>query len=99
MSHDYDLAVVGAGIVGPTHALAAARSGTRGAVLGCAAWGNDAVIRDFAFVTVTVTVTGQRAWTCWTRAMRSHSVWAEIIREAGFITRETANPRYGKAHQ
>ncbi len=75
----FDLVVVGAGIVGLAHALAAARRGKRVAVVERDARANGASIRNFGFVTVT----GQQAGACWQRAMRSRDVWAEIVDRAG----------------
>lgn len=75
----YDLAVVGAGICGLAHALAAARRGKRVVVIDRDAQANGASIRNFGFVTVT----GQERGTCWQRAMRSKEVWAEIAPSAG----------------
>ena len=76
---NYDLIVVGAGIVGLAHAYTAATRGRSvlvierdGACLG-------ASIRNFGFVTIT----GQRAGAHWRRAMRSRDVWAEIAPKAG----------------
>ncbi|MCX7890530.1 MAG: TIGR03364 family FAD-dependent oxidoreductase [Rhodobacteraceae bacterium] len=77
MSHD--LAIVGAGIVGLAHALAAARRGLRVVVIDREAEAVGASVRNFGFVTVT----GQQAGQCWTRAMRSRDVWAEVAPEAG----------------
>ena len=75
----YDLAVVGAGIVGLAHAYAAARLGKRVVVIDRDARANGASIRNFGFVTVT----GQERGTCWRRAMRSRDVWAELAPKAG----------------
>ena len=75
----YDLAVIGAGIVGLAHALAAARRGKSVIVFDRDAQANGASIRNFGFVTVT----GQEAGTCWSRAARSRDVWAEIAPKAG----------------
>ncbi|WP_072388336.1 TIGR03364 family FAD-dependent oxidoreductase [Hyphomicrobium sp. CS1BSMeth3] len=75
----FDLAVIGAGIVGLAHALAAARRGLRVVVIDRDAAANGASIRNFGFVTVT----GQQAGACWSRAMRSRDVWAEVAPEAG----------------
>ncbi|MDX2156043.1 MAG: TIGR03364 family FAD-dependent oxidoreductase [Hyphomicrobiaceae bacterium] len=75
----YDLAVVGAGIVGLAHALAAARLGKRVVVIDRDSAANGASIRNFGFVTVT----GQQAGRCWERAMRSRNVWAEVAPKAG----------------
>ena len=75
----FDLAVVGAGICGLAHALAAARLGKRVVVIDRDAQANGASIRNFGFVTVT----GQQRGPCWQRAMRSRDVWAEIAPAAG----------------
>src|ERR1700678_3948864 len=74
----YDLAVVGAGICGLAHALAAARRGKRVIVIDRDAQANGASIRNFGFITVT----GQQAGTCWRRAKRSVEVWLEIADSA-----------------
>lgn len=75
----YDLAVVGAGICGLAHALAAARLGKRVVVVDRDARANGASVRNFGFVTVS----GQQRGACWERAMRSREVWAEIAPRAG----------------
>jgi len=75
----YDMAVVGAGIVGLAHALAAARRGKRVVVIDRDAQANGASVRNFGFVTVT----GQQAGPCWTRAMRSREIWADVAPRAG----------------
>lgn len=62
----YDVAIVGAGIVGLAHALAAARDGRRVLVIDRDAQANGASIRNFGFVTVT----GQEQGTVWRRARR-----------------------------
>jgi FAD dependent oxidoreductase TIGR03364 len=79
MTRVYDLAVVGAGIVGLAHALAAARRGWRVVVLEREARAVGASIRNFGFVTVT----GQQKGECWRRALRSRDVWAEVAPQAG----------------
>jgi FAD dependent oxidoreductase TIGR03364 len=78
-THGYDVAVVGAGIVGLAHALAAARLGKRVVVIDRDAQANGASIRNFGFVTVT----GQQRGPCWQRAMRSRDVWVEVAQRAG----------------
>lgn len=78
-SGHFDLAVVGAGILGLAHALAAARVGKRVVVIDRDAAANGASIRNFGFVTVT----GQQAGACWERAMRSRHVWVEVATAAG----------------
>jgi D-hydroxyproline dehydrogenase subunit beta len=79
MPAPYDLAVVGAGIVGLAHALAAARRGKRVVVIDREAQANGASIRNFGFVTVT----GQERGETWRRAMRSRDVWLEVAPLAG----------------
>ena len=79
MERSYDLAIVGAGICGLAHALAAARLGKRVVVIDRDAQANGASIRNFGFITVT----GQQAGACWARAMRSRDIWAEIAPRAG----------------
>ncbi len=75
----YDLAVVGAGIVGLAHACAAAKRGKRVIVIDRDAQANGASVRNFGFVTVT----GQGAGDCWTMARRARDIWAETVERAG----------------
>jgi FAD dependent oxidoreductase TIGR03364 len=74
----YDLAIVGAGILGLAHALAASRLGLKTVVIDRDAQANGASIRNFGFVTVT----GQERGQHWRRAMRSRDVWQEIAEPA-----------------
>lgn len=74
----FDLVVVGAGIVGLAHALAAARRGLRVAVLERDARAASASIRNFGFVTVS----GQEGGETRARALRSREVWVECARDA-----------------
>lgn len=74
----FDLVVVGAGIVGLAHALAAAKRGLRVAVLERDACATSASVRNFGFVTIT----GQEADVTRPRALRSREVWAEVARDA-----------------
>jgi D-hydroxyproline dehydrogenase subunit beta len=75
----FDLAIVGAGICGLAHALAAARRGKRVVVVDRDRQANGASVRNFGFITVT----GQQAGECWLRARRSREVWAEVAGAAG----------------
>lgn len=75
----YDVAIVGAGIVGLAHALAASRLGKRVIVIDRDAAANGASIRNFGFITVS----GQQRGQCWDRAVRSRNIWAEIAPKAG----------------
>lgn len=79
MAETYDLAVVGAGVVGLAHALAAARSGRRVVVIERDARANGASVRMSGLVTVA----GHAPGASWRRAKRSREVWAEVCREAG----------------
>jgi len=74
----FDLAVVGAGIIGLATALAAARRGLRVVVVDRDAQANGASVRNFGFITVT----GQERGTMWSRARRSREVWLEIAAAA-----------------
>ncbi len=75
----FDFAVVGAGIVGLAHALAAARAGAKVLVLDRDAQANGASIRNFGYITVT----GQSGAGTWQRARRVRAVWDEIAPQAG----------------
>ncbi len=75
----FDLAVVGAGIVGLAHALAAVRLGKRVVVVDRDAQANGASVRNFGFVTVT----GQARGEVWRRARRTSAVWREVAAQAG----------------
>lgn len=74
-----DLIVVGAGIVGLAHALAASRRGKRVLVLDRDAQANGASIRNFGFATVT----GQERGRVWDLASRSAAIWRDIAGPAG----------------
>lgn len=79
MTSRFDLVVVGAGIVGLAHALAAVRRGLSVAVVDRESEAVGASVRNFGFVTVT----GQQAGDCWRRAHRSQEVWLEVAPQAG----------------
>ena len=74
----YDLAIVGAGIVGLAHAAAAIRRGLRVAIVERDARASQASIRNFGLVTVS----GQAAPTR-ERALRSRGIWMEVAAAAG----------------
>ncbi len=75
----FDVAVVGAGIIGLAHALAAARAGKRVVVIDRDPRANGASIRNFGFVTVT----GQERGESWALARRTRDVWDELAPKAG----------------
>lgn len=78
-SKKYDLAVVGAGIVGLAHAWLAAKSGLSVVVIDRDPRCVGASIRNFGFITVT----GQRDGDTWRRARRSRDMWQEVATYAG----------------
>nr|WP_315430111.1 TIGR03364 family FAD-dependent oxidoreductase [uncultured Albidiferax sp.] len=73
-NQNFDLIVVGAGIVGLAHAYTAARRGLRVCVVERDAACVGASIRNFGFITVT----GQGAGDTWRRAKRAREVWGEV---------------------
>ena len=79
ISSGFDCLIVGRGIVGLAHALAAVRQGLRTAVIDREPRAVGASVRNFGFVTVT----GQQAGLTWRRARRSREVWVEIAPQAG----------------
>jgi FAD dependent oxidoreductase TIGR03364 len=79
MKREFDCLIVGAGIIGLAHALAAARQGLRVGVLEREARAVGASLRNFGFITVT----GQEAGIAWHRALRSRDVWSEVAPGAG----------------
>jgi FAD dependent oxidoreductase TIGR03364 len=74
----FDLAVIGAGIVGLGCALAAAKLGKPVVVIDRDAQANGASVRNFGFITVT----GQERGDMWRRARRTCEVWAEVAAQA-----------------
>jgi FAD dependent oxidoreductase TIGR03364 len=78
--HDkFDLAVVGAGILGLSCALAAARRALKVVVIERDPRAQRASVRNFGFITVT----GQNRDGVWSRARRSRDVWEEVAGRAG----------------
>lgn len=80
MIHHADVAIVGAGIVGLAHALAAARRGLKVVVFERHPYAVGASIRNFGMVWPI----GQPAGTLHTRALKSREIWLEIAPQAGF---------------
>ena len=78
-ANEFDLAVVGAGIVGMSCALAAVRRGLKVAVIERNARASGASVRNFGLVTIT----GQDRAGIWQRARRSREVWLEVAAQAG----------------
>lgn len=79
MAERFDIAIVGAGIVGLAHALAAARRGLKTVVIDREAQAIGASIRNFGFVTVT----GQERGTVWRRAFATRDIWDDVAPRAG----------------
>jgi FAD dependent oxidoreductase TIGR03364 len=77
-SRVFDLAVVGAGIIGLSCARAAALRGLRVIVMDRDAQANGASVRNFGFVTVT----GQERGSAWQRARRTCAIWQEVCGQA-----------------
>jgi len=76
----FDLAVVGAGIIGMSCARAAAMKGLRVIVIDRDSQSNGASVRNFGFVSVT----GQERGTAWSRARRTCAIWEELAEQAEF---------------
>ncbi len=75
----HDLAIVGAGLVGLAHALAAARRGLKAIVLERDPEPAGRSLRDAGIVCPA----GQNAGTSWLRARRSVALWMELARPLG----------------
>jgi FAD dependent oxidoreductase TIGR03364 len=80
----FDLAIVGAGIVGLAHALAAARRGLKVVVVDRDPRACGASVQNFGFVTIT----GQDAGETRRRALRSRDVWEAVAAEAGIAIQQ-----------
>lgn len=79
IKNDYEVAVVGAGIVGLAMAYTAAREGKKVAVFERSPGALGASVRNFGLVWPV----GQTAGNQLDRALRSRSVWMRLIEEAG----------------
>ncbi|MGO9934132.1 MAG: TIGR03364 family FAD-dependent oxidoreductase [Steroidobacteraceae bacterium] len=75
----YDLAVVGAGILGLSCARAAALKGLRVLVIDRDAQANGASVRNFGLILVA----GQERGASWKRARRSYAIWQQVALDAG----------------
>lgn len=78
-SQTFDLAVVGAGVIGLAHAYVAAKAGFRVCVIDKDPRANGASIRNFGFITVT----GQERGDSWSLARRTRDIWADVAPQAG----------------
>jgi FAD dependent oxidoreductase TIGR03364 len=79
LSDPFDLAVVGAGIIGLSCARAAALKGLRVVVIDRDVRSSGASVRNFGFITVT----GQERGTAWARARRTGAIWNDVAEQAG----------------
>jgi FAD dependent oxidoreductase TIGR03364 len=86
-SDAFDVIVVGAGIVGLAHALAAARRGKSVAVFERSPRASGASIRNFG----TIWPIGQPAGAMHRLALRSRHLWAELLEDAGMAHRSTGS--------
>ena len=84
MGRHYDLAIVGGGIVGLGHAVAALRRGLTVAVVDRASGVNGASIRNFGHLCITGQEGEARAY-----AELARELWLTLAPEAGFWLRET----------
>jgi len=91
----FDLAVVGAGVLGLAHALAAARSGRSVVVIDRDVEAVGASIRNFGFITIT----GQRRGDTWRRARRSRDVWVEVAEAAGIAIEQRGLVMLGRREE
>lgn len=82
-----DVAVVGAGIVGLAHVLAAAKRGLKVVVFERDEWVVGASIRNFGLVWPV----GQPAGRLYERALRSREIWREVAAQAGFWYADTGS--------
>jgi len=75
----FDIAIVGAGIIGLAHGYAAARRGLRVVIVDRDAQANSASIRNFGLVVVS----GQEPGRARTHAERTKEIWLELAAQAG----------------
>lgn len=76
----FDIAVVGSGILGLSHAFAAAEKGLKVLLLERNEMPNDASVRNFGFAMVL----GQAPGKMLTLANRSHEIWQDFAKNVGF---------------
>ena len=83
----FDLAVVGGGIVGIAHALAAVRSGRRVVMIERSERASGASVRNFGLIWPIGQPPGKRH----ERALRSREIWEEVAREADLFHSPTGS--------
>jgi FAD dependent oxidoreductase TIGR03364 len=84
-SPGFDVAVIGAGVIGLAHAFVAAKAGKRVVVIDRDPRANGASIRNFGFITVT----GQERGESWALARRTRDIWADVAPRAGIAIEQT----------
>lgn len=89
-THRTDVVVVGAGIVGLAHALAAARKGNRVVVVERDSHAVGASIRNFGSIWPIGQVHGSD-WSDYDRGCRSADVWRSVARETGMWIADTGS--------
>ena len=87
ITHQADVAVVGAGIVGLAHAWAAAKRGLRVVLLERTDWAVGASVRNFGLLSPV----GQPLGPAHQRAVRARELWNELSRKAGLYCAETGS--------
>lgn len=87
MKQRYDVAIVGAGIMGLAHAYAFARRGRRVIVFERHPWARGASVRNFGMLWPI----GQPAGLPRRVALRSREIWTNVLRESGLWFEETGS--------
>lgn len=85
--NEFDIAIVGAGIVGLAHAYLAAKSGLRVVVFERNPAASGASIRNFGMIWPI----GQPAGRLYQTALRSREIWLDILRESGLPYQPTGS--------
>ena len=91
MSKKYDIAIVGAGIVGLAMAYSAAKRGKSVVVFERHPRAASASVRNFGMLWPI----GQPAGNLFNRAMRSREIWLEISQQTGMWARPTGSLHLG----
>ena len=78
-ARNFDIAIIGAGVIGLAHAYSAVKRGMRVVVFDRDVRANGASIRNFGFITVT----GQERGLSWELARQTRGIWAEVAPKAG----------------
>lgn len=87
MEHNYDLAIVGGGIIGLAHATFAAEAGKKVLIIERTPKAYGASIRNFGLVWPI----GQKDGPLFERTMKSREKWIDVSKKAGFWCRENGS--------